>query len=307
MQIGNVKTKNNIFLAPMAGITDNAFRILCAEQDCGLTFSEMVSIKGITYGNEKTLTLLQTCSAPFAIQLFGHEPKVFADAIKSISNLQHDIIDINMGCPAKKIIRNGDGSALMQNPMLISKIIEACVKATDKPITVKIRMGFDTVNAVEVAKVIEQSGASAITIHGRTCKQGYSGKADWNIFYDVKQVVDIPVIGNGDVKTPQDAEQVLKVCDGVMIGRASLGNPWLFKQIDMFMSTGEMFYPTAHDKITMALKHLSLMHDNVIEMRKHLAWYTKNFHNASDIRTQINKSNTRYEFEILLMSLLTAL
>ncbi len=298
----------------MAGITNLAFRTICRENSCGLAYSEMISINGIHYDSKNTFKLLETneYDRPLAIQLFGHDPKIFAEAIKKIDCDKFDIIDINMGCPAKKIIRNGDGSFLMDNPKLVYEIVTSCTKATNKPISVKIRKGFTNTNAVQIAKIIEQAGASAICIHGRTAKQEYSGQADWQIISQIKKNVSIPVIGNGDIKNPLDAKKMLEQtnCDAIMIGRASLGNPWIFKQIEEYLKTGlEDFSPSAIEKINTAKKHLTLLNQtqNVVEMRKHLSWYTKKFHNASYIRCEINKCKTYHEFENLLDNIINGL
>lgn len=314
MRIGSVKIKNNIFLAPMAGITNLAFRTICRENSCGLAYSEMISTNGIYYTSANTLKLLETnkFDRPLAIQLFGHEPKIFAEAIKKIDNENFDIIDINMGCPAKKIIRNKDGSALLENPQLIFKIVQACVNATKKPVTVKIRKGFENTNALEISKTIEQAGASAICIHGRNAKQGYSGKSDNQIISQVKKNISIPVIGNGDIKNCTDAKKMFEEtnCDAIMIGRATLGNPWIFKQIDEYFKTGkENYLPSQIEKMNTAKKHLYLMNQigNTIEMRKHFSWYTKKFYNASFIRCEINKCKTYNEFDNLLDNIINSL
>lgn len=314
MKIGSVETKNNIFLAPMAGITNLAFRTLCRQNSCGLAYSEMISINGIYYGSENTLKLLETNASdrPLAIQLFGHDPKIFTEAIKKIDSDKFDIININMGCPAKKIIRNGDGSFLMNNPKLIYEIVNACTRATNKPISVKIRKGFDKPNALEIAKIIEQAGAAAICIHGRTAKQEYSGVADWEIIAQLKENISIPVIGNGDIKSCEDAKKMLDQtkCDAIMIGRASLGNPWIFKQIEQYLQTGiNNFSVSNKEKMDTAKKHLRLLNatGNVLEMRKHLSWYIKKFHNASSIRCEINLCNTYDDFESLLNKIIDGL
>ena len=311
MKIGNVILKNNIFLAPMAGVTDLAFRILCRENNCGLAYSEMTSINGIFYDSQNTFKLLETneFDRPLAVQLFGHEPKIFYDAIKKIDSDKFDIIDINMGCPAKKIIKNGDGAFLLENPNLIYEIIKSCVAATNKPITVKIRKGFienKTCDIINIAKIIEQAGASAICIHGRTAKQAYSGNADWQIISDIKKNISIPVIGNGDIKNHIDAKKMFDQtnCDAIMIGRAAFGNPWIFKQIKLFLDNNQMdYFPTAQEKILMAKKHLDLLfksQKNILEIRRPLFCYIKNFYNASHIRCEINKCESYQDFNSLL-------
>ena len=268
MKIGNVVLENNIFLAPMAGVTDLPFRILCKEMGCGLVYSEMVSAKGIFYGNENTTKLLtiEQRERPAAVQLFGSDPAIMAAMAKKIENYPIDILDVNMGCPAPKIVKNGEGSALTKNPSLVGQIIKAMVTAQKKPVTVKIRKGFDDnhINAVEIAKVAQENGAAAIAVHGRTREQYYSGKADWDSIKAVKDAVSIPVIGNGDVFTPQDAKALLEYtnCDAIMIGRAAQGNPWIFKRILHYLNTGEQLpEPTAEQKVEKALCHARMLID----------------------------------------------
>ena len=302
MQIGNLKIKNKIFLAPMAGLTNLAFRILCHENFCGLAYTEMISAKAIFFDNKKTFSLLETnqLDKPLCVQLFGHEPKIFYDAIKKIDNDEIDLFDINFGCPAKKIIRNGDGAALLENPNLISEIIKSCVSATKNPVTAKIRQGFmtkDNNKIIEIAKIIEDSGASAICIHGRTAKEFYSGQADWNIIREIKKNVGIPVIGNGDIKNYLDAKKIFEMteCDAIMIGRAALGNPFIFKQINEFLNSNQKkILPELNpkEKINLAQRHLEILNGvknkNLFEMRRHLLFYIKNFPEASKIRQEIN-------------------
>lgn len=317
MQIGNIKLKNKFFLAPMAGLTNLPFRILCRENGCGLAYTEMISAKGIFYDNQKTLELLETnrLDRPLSVQLFGHEPQIFYDAIKKIDSNNFDLIDINFGCPAKKIIRNGEGSALLENQKLISEIIKACVSATKKPVTAKIRQGFmirDNKKIIETAKIIEQAGASAICIHGRLAKDFYSGEADWNIIHEIKKNIHIPVIGNGDIKTCFDAKKIFEStnCDAIMIGRASLGNPIIFKQIDQFLNLNQKnILPdlTPKERINLALRHLEILNSvknkNFFEMRSHLFFYIKNFSDASKIRSEINKCTSHDDFFYLLKAL----
>ena len=313
MKIGNVVLENNIFLAPMAGVTDLPFRILCKEMGCGLVYSEMVSAKGIFYGNENTTKLLtiEQRERPTAVQLFGSDPAIMAAMAKKIENYPIDILDVNMGCPAPKVVKNGEGSALTKNPSLVGQIIKAMVTAQKKPVTVKIRKGFDDnhINAVEIAKVAQENGAAAIAVHGRTREQYYSGKADWDSIKAVKDAVSIPVIGNGDVFTPQDAKALLEYtnCDAIMIGRAAQGNPWIFKRILHYLNTGEQLpEPTAEQKVEKALCHARMLIDykgeyiGIREKRKHISWYMKGIKGAAELRGKINQVISYNEMEQLL-------
>lgn len=299
IQIGSFTPKNNIFLAPMAGVTDMPFRYLCAKMGAGLTYTEMVSAKGMVYNDRKTKELTQThpVEAPCAVQLFGSEPDFLAKAAEGF-NSRDDIavIDLNMGCPAPKIVKNHEGCALMQNVELASNIIKAVAKASTKPITVKFRKGFDRHNAVEFAKMAEESGAAAVAVHGRTRDQFYSGKADWEVIAQVKEAVSIPVIGNGDVFCPEHAVQMLRQtgCDAVMVGRGAQGNPWLFKRILHYIYHQELLpWPSDDEKFQVICEHYQMMvqlkgeSTAVKEMRKHLAWYLKGMPGAARIRSDI--------------------
>ena len=311
MKIGNVEIKNNVFLAPMAGITDMAYRLICKEFGAGLTYTEMVSAKGIYYNDEKTqlLTKVDERERPVAIQIFGSDPDIMADVAQKMSE-KAEIIDINMGCPAPKVVKNDDGSKLMLNPQLIDEITYKVVKASKVPVTVKIRKGWNdsNVNAIEIAQILEKNGISAVAVHGRTREQFYSGNADWDIIKKVKQSVNIPVIGNGDVVDFESAEKMVKYtgCDAVMIGRAALGNPWIFKEVlerqKVEVSPKELFKVIS--------KHYDLLTDlkgeyiAVREMRKHISWYIKGLSSATQIRKQINELESKEEVINLLYNYL---
>lgn len=308
LKIGNVKLENNIFLAPMAGVTDMPFRILCKEQGCGLVYSEMVSSRGMNYEDAKSerLTYIDEKEKPAAVQLFGSNPEILANAARRLNDSDASIIDINMGCPAPKIVKNGDGSALMKEPKLAGEIIQAVVKASNKPVTVKIRKGWDdnSVNAVEMALIAEYNGASAIAVHGRTRELFYSGKADWDIIKKVKEAVKIPVIGNGDVFSPQDAEKLFEHtnCDALMVGRGAQGNPWIFGQIIRYLEKGEQPCEVSFDeKLSTILRHMDMLialkgeRTGILEMRSHIAWYVKGIRNATRIKERIFKLNDRDE------------
>lgn len=302
MKIGNAELKNNIFLAPMAGVTDMPFRRICASFGAGLVCSEMISAKGLYYNDKKTAELMQISDdeRPCAIQIFGSDPDIMAEIIPKVMAYHPEIIDINMGCPAPKIVNNGDGSALLKNPVLIGKIVRAVSDASSVPVTVKIRKGWDdnSVNAVETAKIIEDSGAAAIAVHGRTRAQFYSGEADWDIIRQVKQAVKIPVIGNGDIWSAADAKQLIDYtgCDAVMVARGAEGNPFIFRQINELFQTGKVsFFPTPKERLTQALEHAKALaafkgeERGVKESRKHIAWYIKGLPNASRIKGEIFK------------------
>lgn len=302
MKIGNLNLDNKVFLSPMAGVTDLPFRLICKEQDCGMLYTEMVNAKALCYDDQNTKKMLKIEEEehPVAIQIFGSDPEYMGGAAKILNSYPNEILDINMGCPAPKVVKNGDGSALLKNPELAAKVLRAVVDNSEKPVTLKIRKGWDDtcINAVEIAKISQDCGISAIAVHGRTREQYYSGKADWDIIKEVKQNVSIPVIGNGDVFEVEDAINMLNKtnCDAIMIGRGAQGNPWIFKRINHYMQTGEILPdPTLEEKIDTAMKHLKLAvqeHGEYVavrEMRKHIAWYLKGLRNSAKVRDEINK------------------
>lgn len=312
LAIGSVVLENNLILAPMAGVTDLPFRLLCSEQGAGLAGMEMVSAKAIMYGNKNTegLLAIHPQEGPVSMQLFGSDPKIVSEMAKRIEERPFAVLDLNMGCPVPKIVNNGEGSALMREPKLAGEIIAATVKAIGKPVTVKIRKGFDVdhVNAVQMAKIAEDAGAAAVAVHGRTREQFYSGQADWEIIARVKEAVSIPVIGNGDVTDGESAERLLTQtgCDGVMIGRAARGNPWLFGQIAAYLENGRIQpAPSTEEKKKMILRHAALQmeckgeYTGVREMRKHLSWYTSGMPGSARFRGRVNQAESFADIEQL--------
>jgi tRNA-dihydrouridine synthase B len=309
MQIGNIKLDNPVILAPMAGVTDLPFRLLAKEMGCGLVYSEMVSDKGLLYENCQTLHMLQIDERerPVAMQIFGSDPDSMAKAAIHIEKSGADIIDINMGCPTPKITKNGSGCALMCQPDLAYQIMASVVKAVHVPVTVKIRKGWseDSVNAVEMAKLAEKAGVAAIAVHGRTREQFYTGEADWNIIRQVKESVVIPVIGNGDIRTPYDGEKMMDQtgCDAIMVGRGAQGNPWIFRQITHYLASGEILPPpSVEERFSLLLRHLDMLVEHkgeyigVREMRCHGAWYTKGMPHSAELRLKFNQAVSKDDF-----------
>lgn len=308
LQIGNVALDNNVILAPMAGVSDLPFRLLCREMGAGLVCMEMVSAKAIYYNNKNTESLMEIHpqEGPVSLQLFGSDPVILSEMAKRIEERPFSVLDINMGCPVPKVVNNGEGSALLKNPKLVEEILSSLVKAVSKPVTVKIRKGFDEehVNAVEIAKIAESCGVAAVAVHGRTREQYYSGKADWDIIAKVKEAVSIPVIGNGDVDSPKAAEELIRQtgCDGVMIGRAAQGNPWIFREVVTYLEEGRIpAPPTNAEKKEMILRHAALQlkykgeYTGVREMRKHLSWYTVGMPHSARFRQTINTMESMEE------------
>lgn len=318
LKIGNVTLDNPLILAPMAGVTDLPFRLLCKEQGVGLICMEMISAKAVLYNNKNTKMLLkiEEKECPVSLQLFGSEPEIVSSIAAKLEGLSFSFLDINMGCPVPKVVNNGEGSALMKDPKLAAEIVRQTVAAINKPVTVKIRKGFDdeNVNAVEFAKYMEDAGAAAIAVHGRTRAQYYSGKADWDIIRQVKEAVSIPVIGNGDVTDGKSAKALMTQtgCDGVMIARASRGNPWIFKQVAAYLDTGEEIEkPSMAELKEMIMRHAKLMVDikgtytGMHEMRKHVAWYTAGYPHSAQVRRLTNEIETLDDLAQLLDKLPT--
>lgn len=313
IKIGNITLNGNLILAPMAGVTDLPFRLLCKEQGADLIYTEMVSAKGIYYNNKNTDSLLvvKEEERPVALQLFGSDPVIMSEMAKKIEDRNFDILDINLGCPVPKVVNNGEGSGLMKNPKLVGEIVYKVSRAIKKPVTVKIRKGFDdnSVNAVEIAKIAEANGASLVAVHGRTREQYYSGKADIDIIRKVKESVKIPVIGNGDIFSPQDAKRMLEMtgCDGIMLARGVRGNPWLFREIKTYLETGELIKkPTTEELISMILRHARMQIEfkgeyiGIREMRKHVAWYTTGYKKSSKLRSLVNEIEDMKDLESLM-------
>lgn len=308
MKFRDFEVENEVFLAPMAGVTDLPFRLICKELGCGLLYTEMINAKALCYDDKNTKKMLNILDEehPVAVQIFGSEPEFMGKAAQILNDYPNEILDINMGCPAPKVVKNGDGSALMRNPKLAGQVLDQVVKNSKKPVTLKIRKGWDdnSINALEIAKIAEDCGICAITIHGRTREQYYSGQADWDIIGEVKSQISIPVIGNGDVTSVEDAIRIKDHtgCDAIMIGRGAQGNPWIFKRIDHYMKTGQLLDPPSKDeKIDIAIKHMGLAikeHGEYVavrEMRKHIGWYLKGMKHSARFRDQINHMVTAKE------------
>lgn len=313
MKIGNIELNNSVIVAPMAGVTDQPFRLICRKFHTGLIVSEMVSASALYYQDKKTAQLMQIESneKPMALQIFTADPVKLEAIMDRLNAHNNEILDFNMGCPAPKIVNNGEGSALMKTPQLAEQLLKLAVKHSTKPVTVKFRKGWDdqSVNAIEFAKMAEAAGVSAIAIHGRTREQQYSGKADWQIIADVKSAVTIPVIGNGDVFSVEDAVKMKEMtnCDGIMIGRGIQGNPWLLKQVDMYLQKGLIIdEPTYEERLSVSLEHfenlvaIKGLHIAILEMRKHAAWYFKGISKSAAHKNEINKATTREQVKSIL-------
>nr|WP_083900122.1 tRNA dihydrouridine synthase DusB [Orenia marismortui] len=313
--IGDLELDNPVILAPMAGVTDLPYRKIVKKMGCGLVCTEMVSANGLIHNNRRTEEMLEidTEERPVSLQIFGNDPEVMAKAAKIVESVsQPEIIDLNVGCPTPKIVKNGYGSALMKEPRLLAQIVKSMVEAVNTPVTIKIRTGWDqdNINAVEIAKIAENNGAQAIAVHGRTRSQFYSGKADWSIIADVKRSVSIPVIGNGDIFSPEDAIKMIDEtgCDGIMIGRGAQGNPWIFKRTAHYLKTGELLpLPKSSEKIDIAIEHLDNLVDYkgeyvaVREMRKHTSWYIKGLRNCTVIKDMLNQTKNAFKMKDILL------
>ena len=308
MKFRDFEVEKEVFLAPMAGVTDLPFRLICKELGCGLLYTEMINAKALCYDDKNTKKMLNILDEehPVAVQIFGSEPEFMGKAAQILNDYPNEILDINMGCPAPKVVKNGDGSALMRNPKLAGQVLDQVVKNSKKPVTLKVRKGWDdnSIHALEIAKIAEDRGICAITIHGRTREQYYSGQADWDIIGEVKSQISIPVIGNGDVTSVEDAIRIKDHtgCDAIMIGRGAQGNPWIFKRIDHYMKTGQLLDPPSkEEKIDIAIKHMGLAikeHGEYVavrEMRKHIGWYLKGMKHSARFRDQINHMVTAKE------------
>lgn len=311
-KFGNINLKNNVFLAPMAGVTDLAFRRVCHEYGCALSYTEMVSAKALYFDSEKTESMMETDSLPSGVQIFGHEPETMAEIAQRAASAGA-FLDINMGCPAPKIVNNSDGSALMKNLPLAREIVRAVVKASPKPVSVKMRLGWDeeSKNVIDLAKICEEEGAFAVTVHGRTREQFYSGVADWESIARVKEAVNIPVVGNGDVFSAEDALEMMKTTkvDAVMIGRGAQGNPWIFEQTEALLNGREKRLITNEEKMNVAIKHIEMLcklkgeYIGIREARKHAAWYIKGLPGAAGTREKVNRCESLDEMKNVLLSL----